>query len=65
MKKAASAFVYLGYLIWYAFACFIGIFARRLPRYRDLWLVSERKTDARDNGYHFFKYIFCSERNVF
>lgn len=57
MKKAASAFVYLGYLIWYIFACFCGIFARRLPRYRDLWLVSERKTDARDNGYHFFKYI--------
>lgn len=24
---------------------------------REIWLVSERGTDARDNGYHFFRYL--------
>jgi CDP-glycerol glycerophosphotransferase len=26
-------------------------------RYRNVWLVSERPDEARDNGYHFFKYL--------
>ena len=26
-------------------------------RYRDVWAIAERKTEARDNGYHFFKYM--------
>ena len=26
-------------------------------RGREIWLVSERGTDARDNGYHFYRYI--------
>ena len=32
-------------------------FVRSRPEYKDLWIVSERGLDARDNGYHFFKYI--------
>lgn len=27
------------------------------PKYRNVWLISERGNDARDNGYVFFKYI--------
>lgn len=27
------------------------------PDYRDVWLISERGTDARDNGYWFFRYM--------
>ena len=26
-------------------------------KYKDVWGVCERKTEARDNGYHFFKYM--------
>lgn len=26
-------------------------------KYDDLWIISERHDEARDNGYHFFKYI--------
>ena len=26
-------------------------------RYRDSWVICEEKTEARDNGYHFFKYL--------
>lgn len=28
-----------------------------LPSNRDIWLVGERRDEARDNGYHMFKYI--------
>lgn len=30
---------------------------RLLYRNRDIWLISERGTEARDNGYHFFRYL--------
>lgn len=36
--------------------CLSYIF-RLIPRYRNVWLVCERGYDARDNGYHFFKYL--------
>lgn len=35
----------------------VSIFVRRGEAYKDLWIVSERGIDARDNGYHFFKYL--------
>ena len=34
-----------------------SLFVWRSKKYADLWIVSERGTDARDNAYHFFKYI--------
>lgn len=40
----------------------IGIFISVLYnfffwKYDDIWLIGERKTEAKDNGYHLFKYI--------
>ena len=35
----------------------VSLFVRRKPAYRGLWIVSERGQEARDNGYHFFKYL--------
>ena len=32
------------------------------PDYRDVWLISERGTDARDNGYWFFRYMQKSHK---
>ncbi|EOU2062760.1 teichoic acid biosynthesis protein B [Clostridium perfringens] len=26
-------------------------------KFKDIWIISERKSEARDNGYHLFKYI--------
>ncbi len=26
-------------------------------KYKDLWIISDEKLEARDNGYHFFKYV--------
>lgn len=34
-----------------------SLFAGFCKKYANLWIVSERGKDARDNGYHFFKYI--------
>lgn len=31
--------------------------------YRDIWLIGERKSEAKDNGYHLFKYIRLNHPN--
>lgn len=35
----------------------ISLFIRHRARYKDIWLIAEREDEARDNGYHLFKYI--------
>ena len=32
-------------------------FVKNRPRYQGLWLISERGDEARDNGYHLYRYI--------
>lgn len=36
---------------------FVCLFLKNNKRYRDLWLIEERWSEARDNGYWLFKYI--------
>ncbi|MBQ6052026.1 MAG: CDP-glycerol glycerophosphotransferase family protein [Clostridia bacterium] len=31
---------------------------------KDIWIFSEKKTEARDNGYHFFRYIRCEHPEI-
>jgi len=50
-------FRYLWYLLQYAAALMLCPFLKRDPRYRDLWIIAERGTDARDNASHLFRYI--------
>lgn len=57
MKKISSLFAYVYYAFYYAFALILSIFARNFKKYKNLWLISERKTDARDNGFFFFEYM--------
>lgn len=57
VKKLMSGMVYIGYLLYYCAAYLLGLLLRYLPYYRDMWLIAERKTEARDNGYHFFRYL--------
>ena len=47
-RDAASAFPLLVSVIRSPFAG---------KKYKNVWAVSERKDEARDNGYHFFKYM--------
>lgn len=35
---------------------YVALFGRNLIK-QDIWLFSEKRTEARDNGYHFYKYI--------
>ncbi len=54
MKKL---FLYLASVLEYAAAFAASFFVKNRPAYRDLWIIAERGTDARDNAYHLFKYI--------
>lgn len=44
---------YLGYVIKIVCAKFLSFFITK----KDIWLICEKKTEARDNGYHLYKYI--------
>ena len=57
MYKVKRLFVYIRVLLTTLAAQAVSIFARCKAFYQDLWIVSERGSDARDNGYHFFKYL--------
>ena len=35
---------------------YVALFGRRLLK-KNIWIVGEKKTEARDNGYHFFRYL--------
>lgn len=63
-RKICVFFDYVKYIVLYEGAAFVSLFMKRKPEYKDLWLISERKTDARDNGYHFFKYMCEKHREI-
>ena len=42
-------------MMWLAYLCILP-FRNRLNK-RDIWLIGEKGTEARDNGYHFYRYI--------
>lgn len=56
--KILRAFCYLKELLAMLFFKLAGLFCRTFcPAYRGVWLVSERGSDARDNGYWFYRYL--------
>ncbi len=57
MYKIKRLFVYIRVFFIMIAAEAVSLFVRRKPAYRGLWIVSERGQEARDNGYHFFKYL--------
>ena len=57
-QKILRAFCYLKELLAMLFFKLLGTLCRAfLPAYRHVWLVSERGSDARDNGYWFYRYL--------
>lgn len=62
MKKIIRISVYITKIIT---AKIIFLFLKLfLDKYRNVWIISERGYDARDNGYHFFKYVvekYCGQ----
>lgn len=57
MYKIKRVFIYIGVFFVMLAAKVASLFVRRSSSYKDLWIVSERGVDARDNAYHFFKYL--------
>ena len=57
MYKFKRLFIYFKVLFFTIAAEAASIFVRKKDEYKDLWIVSERGIDARDNAYHFFKYL--------
>lgn len=52
-----KAFRYISCACKYTLAHIAAPFMKNNRRYTDLWLISERGIDARDNAYYLFKYI--------
>ena len=57
MYKLKRLFAYFRVLFIMLAAEAVSLFVKRKPEYEKLWIVSERGVDARDNAYHFFKYL--------
>ena len=57
MYKIKRIFEFIVFLCFLTSAKLVSVFMRYNEKYKDLWIVSERGTDARDNGYHFFKFL--------
>ena len=52
MGKIKKGFLAIGYILKLIVAYIIGH-----NKYQDIWLISERGFDARDNGFVFYKYL--------
>ena len=57
MYKIKRIFIYIKVFIIMLAAELASLFVKRSKAYKDLWIVSERGVDARDNAYHFFKFL--------
>lgn len=54
LEKTCS---YISCAVKYMAAAAVSPLFRNESKYKDLWIISERGIDARDNGYYLFKYI--------
>jgi len=57
MYKIKRFFTYIRVFLIMLAAEAVSLFVKRKSIYKDLWIVSERGVDARDNAYHFFKFL--------
>ena len=55
---------YISCALKYTAAAAVAPFVRKKAEYKDLWLISERGIDARDNGYYLFKYITGHHKEI-
>lgn len=55
---------YISCAVKYCAAAVIAPFVKNKTKYKNLWLISERGIDARDNGYYLFKYITKSHPEI-
>jgi len=61
MKRIFHFFVFLLYCL---FLFCLYPFAKIALSHKKIWLISERKNEARDNGYSFFKYLNSEHKDI-
>ncbi|MBO4898024.1 MAG: CDP-glycerol glycerophosphotransferase family protein [Clostridia bacterium] len=64
MRKFKSLFMYIKCAGLYYVSWFLSLFLRKTAAYKDLWIIAERGDDARDNGYHFFKFLRENHKEI-
>ena len=64
IQKVKSLFTYIKCISLYGLSLIFSLFLRNKKAYKDLWLIAERGTDARDNGYHFFKFMCQNHKEI-
>ncbi|MCR5149916.1 MAG: CDP-glycerol glycerophosphotransferase family protein [Clostridiales bacterium] len=64
MYKFKRLFVYIKVFFIMTAAKAVSFFVKSSKNYKDLWIVSERGIDARDNAYHFFKYLRANHPEI-
>ena len=52
-----NKFKYINIILKYILAKLLCVFIMKSKKYDDIWLISERGDEARDNGYIFYKYV--------
>ena len=57
MYKIKRIFIYIRVFLMMLAAEAASLFVKKSEAYKDLWIVAERGIDARDNAYHFFKFL--------
>ena len=57
MERLWDKFRFAWYFIEYCLAVLVSPLFKNKKNFRHLWIISERGTDAGDNGYHLFRYI--------
>lgn len=56
-RKIESAIRFITFIIKLSTSQLIAFILKLFPQYRNIWIISERGIDARDNGYFFYKYL--------
>lgn len=61
-RKKLRRVLFIFKTLLYLFILILSLLLKVFKKYRDIWIISERGDDARDNGYYFFEYLM-SQRN--
>lgn len=64
LQKVKSLFTYIKCISLYGLSLIISLFLRNNKSYKDLWLIAERGTDARDNAYHLFRFLRENHKEI-
>jgi len=62
LKKIFTQGIKVIKYVYYLIYC--KLFPNKVSKYKNIWLISERGLDARDNGYFFYKYLIENHKEI-